>query len=278
MIVQSLHAGVPITLFDAVDLNSAPGASTAYEIPLWKSVPSISWQTVLSAAPDAITIALEVSLDGTNWFALDTSTAINGEVRTVTGSYKYIRANISSVTTGTGKTITIYLVYSGYLTRGLIDVGLELKLKKVLVPPASVQTLRTVDYQILPAPGIGFFTAPIRVLAYKPITTAWTVPNGTILGLYWNNVNKAIHIEFDPANLGTSWNGTPEYCTINQGLSGSFTSFSVVKGVRNPTYSNDNQPLVLRNTHGSTDISNVNVGLYLYVYYFILPSIITSVT
>lgn len=62
---------------------------------------NVTWQLVYSSAPSAVSCILEVSLDNTNWFTIDTSTATAGEKRTLPYVMaKFIRITQSSRTGG----------------------------------------------------------------------------------------------------------------------------------------------------------------------------------
>lgn len=89
---------------NGVELSAAAGAGEEFAITIPNhGTPVISWQTAFSGGnPASITVLLEASLDGTNWFTVDTSTSVTGELRTVTGSYRFVRLNNSAVTVGTG--------------------------------------------------------------------------------------------------------------------------------------------------------------------------------
>lgn len=64
----------------------------------------LSWQVIVSGGTyTSININLEGSLDGTNWFTLDSSTAIAGELRHVANKkVRFVRANKTASVTNTG--------------------------------------------------------------------------------------------------------------------------------------------------------------------------------
>jgi hypothetical protein len=71
-----------------------------------------TWQTIVAAGGgglSALTVNLEGSLDGTNWFTLDQTTNATGETRHVAGKpVRYIRANIVTSTVSSGSpTVTV---------------------------------------------------------------------------------------------------------------------------------------------------------------------------
>lgn len=107
------HAGYTETPWSSRDLTTALGTSSSYSLAVGnQGYVYITWQTSFSAAPAAITITLEGSTDCTNFATIDTSTSVNGEIRPVSGVYKCIRFNNSSVTTGAGKNLTTSFFYS----------------------------------------------------------------------------------------------------------------------------------------------------------------------
>lgn len=60
---------------------------------------SITWQTTFTGTPTAITVNLEGSIDGTNYFVLDTSTSTTAEMRHVVNKQvDKLRCNITAYT------------------------------------------------------------------------------------------------------------------------------------------------------------------------------------
>jgi hypothetical protein len=106
--------GVRQTTLNAVNIETAFGAGSEFSLILGpRGVPSITWQVVYSETPSSCTIDLEGSLDGTNWFVIDTTTSISGALRTIEGSYRFIRANNSATGAGNaGKTVTVTFIYT----------------------------------------------------------------------------------------------------------------------------------------------------------------------
>jgi hypothetical protein len=71
---------------------------------------TVRWQTIFGTAPSAVNIVLQVALDDVDahYQTIDTSTAIAGEGRTVSGvNAQFIRAKLVSNTGGAGITIQI---------------------------------------------------------------------------------------------------------------------------------------------------------------------------
>ena len=89
MVLTQAILGQPYNLLDAD--TTAAGAAVFY-----------------ASAPSAVSIILQASLDGTNWYTLDTSTAAGGEMRTtaVTATTK-IRINKNVQTGGGALTVTV---------------------------------------------------------------------------------------------------------------------------------------------------------------------------
>src|SRR5215510_2819271 len=104
----AVQNAVAINLLDAVAIGVQNGSSFALPV----KPGSLSWQTVYGTAPGSITVNLQGSNDGVNFFTLDTSTNVNGEVRIISSmSTLFIRATISASAGGT--TVTVILVYKG---------------------------------------------------------------------------------------------------------------------------------------------------------------------
>ncbi len=107
------------TSLDAVSLSSAFGAGSEFALILpVQGTPFVTWQTVYSAAPSTVTVLLQSSLDGSSWSTIDTSTNTAGEIRTVSGSFAFLRINNSAVTGGAGKTLTATFIYTNRITVG----------------------------------------------------------------------------------------------------------------------------------------------------------------
>ena len=109
---------------DGVDIASAFGAGSEFALSLPQNgSPVVTWQTIFSAAPSTVTVDLEASQDGTTWSIIDTSTSTAGEIRTISGSYKFLRLNNSAVTGGAGKTLTAEFVYTNQTTIAATQVA-----------------------------------------------------------------------------------------------------------------------------------------------------------
>lgn len=108
------NPGILATSLNAVSLAAAAGAGEEFALSIpSQGTPTISWMTAFSGGnPASITVLLQASLDGTNWFTIDTSTSTTGEIRTITGSYRFIRLNNSAVTVGAGISLSASFVYS----------------------------------------------------------------------------------------------------------------------------------------------------------------------
>jgi hypothetical protein len=104
----ALNPGIPYALFSA----SAAGATTnssSVAIPPsgLKAARRITWQAFYSAVPTTITIALQGSLDDSNWFTLDTTTNTGGEVKTVEHQVNFLRASITTKTGSFNTTVQV---------------------------------------------------------------------------------------------------------------------------------------------------------------------------
>jgi hypothetical protein len=98
----------------AVSLSAvaATGAGTVYASPVvqGKLADRFTWTTTFTGTPTAITVNLQGSIDGTNYFTLDTSTSTTAEMRHVVNKpVRFTRCQIS-VYTVNGSTATCSLV------------------------------------------------------------------------------------------------------------------------------------------------------------------------
>lgn len=67
-----------------------------------------TWQTIITGSPTSVTVRLEGSIDGTNWFQLDESTSLTNEMRHI--AYKLatqVRANLITLSGGSTPTVTV---------------------------------------------------------------------------------------------------------------------------------------------------------------------------
>ena len=69
---------------------------------------TISWRTSFTGGPSAVNVELQQSMDGEDWFSVDSSTATGGEYRTVSNvRAKFVRAFLVTRTGGTNITVEI---------------------------------------------------------------------------------------------------------------------------------------------------------------------------
>ena len=90
----------------------AATAGTPFAVP-GGSCAGFAWQTKFDVNPDAIAVALQISLDGENWTDLDTSTAVAGETKYKDGYAKFVRGYITTVTIGSGDGFTLDIAVAG---------------------------------------------------------------------------------------------------------------------------------------------------------------------
>lgn len=94
----------PVTLASAV--GNAGGAQTAFSFPV--NVTNIGWTTAYTGSPTGASVTLEGSLDGTNFYTIDTSTSTSGEYRAVSDKpVRAIRANVGTLSGGSTPKVTI---------------------------------------------------------------------------------------------------------------------------------------------------------------------------
>lgn len=180
----SANIGLQSISLDAVSLAAPAGIGSEFALIIPNhGTPSIAWQIVFSAPVGSITVLLEASLDGTNWFAIDTSTSITGEIRVVSGSYRFLRINNSAVTVGAGITITASFVYSNTTFAG-INTTSESFLHEtgwILLSNAQVLALNTSPVEVVPAVANTVYV-PRGIIWYHPAGgTAYTLAGVTAL-------------------------------------------------------------------------------------------------
>lgn len=102
-------AGSLATSLSAV---AATGAGDVFITPVinGKIASEYTWQVIYTGTPTAITVNLQGSIDGTNYFTLDSTTATASEMRHVTNkSARFVRCQISAYTVN-GSTTTCAFV------------------------------------------------------------------------------------------------------------------------------------------------------------------------
>ena len=171
---------------DGEDLTGAFGAGSEFALVIPNhGTPSIAWQTVFSAPVGSITVLLEASLNGSDWFTIDTSTSISGEIRTISGSYRFLRINNSAVTVGAGITLTASFVYSN--TSGLyplIGDPLPIYTTQVTLAQADLTALSGATKVILA--GIpGYVIVPVASQWDRLAGNAYTLNGVTQIGVFW---------------------------------------------------------------------------------------------
>jgi len=94
-------------LLTIINARVGTGASDTFALPSRTCI--LTWQTTFDVAPAVIDIDIDVSLDGTAWTTIDTSTAVGGEVRVIaaaTGAL-FIRAIVNTNTGNRAVTLTL---------------------------------------------------------------------------------------------------------------------------------------------------------------------------
>lgn len=109
-----LSRGLRATILDAVTATGAGGSFNVPEKPTGGQFPAFTWQIVITGSPTSITANLEGSLDGTNWFQLDTYTGSANAMQHVANKpVAFIRGNLVTLTGGTSPTVTVQLLLGG---------------------------------------------------------------------------------------------------------------------------------------------------------------------
>ena len=102
--MKLINIAVPLTLINA---RVGTGASETFALPA-RTV-SLAWQTSFDVNPAAIDIDIDVSMDGTVWSTLDTSTVVGGELRIIASASAaaFIRAIVNTNTGNRQVTLTL---------------------------------------------------------------------------------------------------------------------------------------------------------------------------
>lgn len=175
------NVGLESISINGEDLTAAFGAGSEFALTIPNhGTPSVAWQTIFSAAPDSITVLLQASLDGINWFTIDTSTSVTGEIRSVSGSYKFLRINNSAVANGAGKTLTGSFVYSNSITT---QTG-EQEISGVITT-AEMNNLFSAPIVVIPdSAALNQWIFPTRVTWRKEAGTLYTMNGSAGMQLY----------------------------------------------------------------------------------------------
>lgn len=97
MPTPTLQLGVTETPFSLA--STVTTVSTTYALPA--RVISLAWQYLFTTNPSALTLNLQLSLDGVNWNTVDSTTVTTGGLRIVTGvAAQFVRLNQGAITGG----------------------------------------------------------------------------------------------------------------------------------------------------------------------------------
>lgn len=105
------------------DSDAAPDAGLYFSVPQGQSV-TVSMQTSFATTPASVTIQLQTSLDASIWTTVVSSTSTAGETITAYNQVtKYVRANVSARSGGSGVTTQLLANYSygGSYLSGIIS-------------------------------------------------------------------------------------------------------------------------------------------------------------
>jgi hypothetical protein len=107
MPIQLLQPGEATRLFD-VNTLAAPQTSAVFALPAMVSR-VISWSYSFDTSnPSAVSVNLEMSVDGVSWTVLDTGTVATGETKnTAVSAAGFLRANKVTQTGGGGLNLTV---------------------------------------------------------------------------------------------------------------------------------------------------------------------------
>jgi len=108
--IAALALGEIVKAFDAQAIDEVSSSPVA--VPSGASVArKVFWQLSFDDAPDAVTVAIEGSLDNVTYVALATTTATTGAVGVVP-SMPFLRATVSGLTAGSATEMTVAFVLS----------------------------------------------------------------------------------------------------------------------------------------------------------------------
>lgn len=108
-----LTPGRPFQALNAA--NTAPTTSQAVSVPssVSGSPVIVTWENVITGTPASLTAYLQASLDGVNFFTIDTSTNTGGEIRFVANSPAiYYQVVLNALSGGSAPTVTTTLMVS----------------------------------------------------------------------------------------------------------------------------------------------------------------------
>ena len=81
--MTALQVRIPAVSIDSDIANDTAGV--AFAIPYSKQGIDLAYQLVYTGGPSAVSVALQVSMDNSNWVTVDASTVTAGEYVNVTG-------------------------------------------------------------------------------------------------------------------------------------------------------------------------------------------------
>ncbi len=85
---------------------SSVGRSDSFELP--RVFKNYAWEIIVEGSPDNVEVDLEGSIDGENWFIIDTSYTTSKEVRYVSDKQiAYVKANLITLEGGSNPTVTV---------------------------------------------------------------------------------------------------------------------------------------------------------------------------
>lgn len=104
--MNGMNLGVTVKSFDNVAAPANDSAGTAFALPDRFNV--LTWRTKFGVNPASLTIKLQTSNDNVDWYDLDTTTAVAGEMRSIYGAYaKFVRGYHTVRVGGSGITVEI---------------------------------------------------------------------------------------------------------------------------------------------------------------------------
>jgi hypothetical protein len=108
--IAALALGEVVKVFDAQAIDELSSSPVA--VPAGASVArKVLWQVSFDAAPDAVQVDIEGSLNNVDFISLASTTSVNGALGVVP-SMPFLRATVSGLTAGSATTMTVAFVLS----------------------------------------------------------------------------------------------------------------------------------------------------------------------
>jgi hypothetical protein len=101
--MELLQIGLPRSVLDAIAI--APLDGTTFALPA--NATQVEWQTTFTGSPGAISISVQISINGVSFTSVVTSTDTAGTEGNFLTSAQFVRGKINSATGGTTATLIL---------------------------------------------------------------------------------------------------------------------------------------------------------------------------